>query len=129
MSEQMVLAGLGTGLSIGLSGQDSRTRQLSILAFGAATTLGRVLPHSRSQESEADYIGLIYMAKAGYPPEAAVTFWERFRDYNAKKGGQPPAFLSTHPADEKRIADLQARVPEAEVHYKTSGRSKTAAQH
>ncbi|MBI4027348.1 MAG: M48 family metallopeptidase [Verrucomicrobia bacterium] len=125
MSQQLALAGLATGLSIGLSQEDKNTQYLAMIGFGLATTLGAVLPHSRMQESEADRIGLTYMAKAGYPPQEAVAFWQRFREYNQKKGGAPPAFLSTHPTDEKRIADLQKLVPEAEVYYKTSGRQAT----
>ncbi len=124
MSEQLLLSGAATGLAIGLSNENARTQRLATLAFGVGITLGAVLPHSRLQESEADHIGLIYMAKAGYPPRAAIAFWQRFREYNQKKGGEPPAFLSTHPADEKRIADLQKLVPEAEVYYKTSGHTE-----
>ena len=126
MREQMALAGLATGLAIGLeaSGESARTRNLSLLAFGITATGFRVLPHSRQQESEADRIGLTYMAKAGYDPKESIAFWERFRDYNKKKGGAPPPFLSTHPADDKRIADLQKLLPEAEVYYKTSGKGQ-----
>jgi len=119
-SHQLTMAGLATGLGIGLSEEDRSTQELALLSFGLVTTLGHLLPHSRTQESEADRIGLIYMAKAGYPPKAAVEFWQRFMDYNQKQGGKPPAFLSTHPADAKRIADLEALLPEAEVYYKTS---------
>lgn len=118
ISQQMALAGLATGLAIGLSQEDRRTQQWAFLGFGIAATVGAVLPHSRYQESEADRLGLIYMAKADYPPKEAIAFWQRFRDYNQKKGGKPPPFLSTHPADEKRIADLQKLLPEAEVYYK-----------
>ncbi|MDD2710139.1 MAG: M48 family metallopeptidase [Verrucomicrobiae bacterium] len=122
ISEQMAMAGLATGLAIGLSGEDSRTRNLALLGFGVATTVGAVLPHSRLQEREADRIGLTYMAKAGYDPKEAVAFWQRFMEYNRKQGGRPPAFLSTHPTDESRIASLQSLLPEAEVYYQTSGR-------
>lgn len=122
MSEQLALAGLATGLAIGLEGESTRTRELSLLAFGIVGTTAAVLPHSRMQESEADRIGLIYMAKAGYNPQEAVAFWQRFRDYNQKKGGKPPAFLSTHPTDERRIADLKKLLPQAEVYYKASGK-------
>jgi len=121
MSHQLAAAGLATGLAIGLSQEDRKTKEIAFISFGLVTTFGAVLPHSRTQEREADRIGLVYMAKAGYPPMAAVDFWQRFREYNQKKGGNPPAFFSTHPADEKRIADLQALLPEAEVYYKTSG--------
>jgi len=122
MSQQMVATGLATGLAIGLSKEDRQTRQLAMVAFGLGSTVGVLLPYSRLQESESDHIGVIYMAKAGYDPRESVNFWRRFRDYNMKKGGKPPPFLSTHPADEKRIQDLEKIIPEAEVYYKTSGR-------
>ncbi|MCC7519289.1 MAG: M48 family metallopeptidase [Verrucomicrobiae bacterium] len=117
ISQQLALAGLATGLAISLQKQDPGVRNLVLVGFGVGTTLAAVLPHSRMQEGEADRIGLIYMAKAGYPPEEAVAFWERFAEYNRKRGGRPPAFLSTHPTDEKRIADLRAEVPEARRYY------------
>jgi predicted Zn-dependent protease len=124
MSHQLVAAGLATSLAIGLNQEDHKTQEIALVSFGLVTTFGVILPYSRMHESEADRIGLTYMAKAGYPPRAAVDFWRRFREYNLKKGGNPPAFFSTHPADEKRIADLQALLPEAEVYYKTSGRGQ-----
>jgi metalloendopeptidase OMA1, mitochondrial len=120
ISQQMVLSGLGTAAAIGFG--DSKYRQAILLGLGVGSTLGVTLPFSRMQESEADRIGLMWMARAGYPPQEAVEFWKRFRDYNEKRGGGPPVFLSTHPADEKRIQDLQALVAEAEVYYKTSGK-------
>ncbi len=117
LSEQLALSGAATGLAIGLGGETSRTRDLSMIAFGVGTTLGAVLPHSRMQESEADRIGLIYMAKAGYPPREAIAFWQRFQEFNRKRGGKPPVFLSTHPADEQRIANLRQLLPQAEAFY------------
>ena len=76
-----------------------------------------LLKYGRKQESEADRLGLIFMAMAGYNPEAAVSFWQRMAQ--AKQGGgAPPEFLSTHPSDERRIADIQKRLPEARQYYK-----------
>lgn len=83
----------------------------ALAVYGAAATLGAILPFSRFHESEADELGLVYMARAGYPPRAAVTFWQRFA---AEPGTRVPEFLSTHPSDESRIRDLRARVPAAE---------------
>lgn len=83
-------------------------------AGGAANVL-YTLPHSRTQESEADHIGLIYMARAGYDPEEAVKFWERFAAYNKEKGGGQVWFLSTHPVDDQRIADIKSWIPEAKA--------------
>jgi predicted Zn-dependent protease len=76
------------------------------------------LPHSRGQESEADHIGLLYMARAGYDPEAAVAFWQRFADYNAKAGGATPWFLRTHPLDDTRIRQLKEWLPQAKKEYR-----------
>ncbi len=93
------------------------------LAYGLVTKVGRELPHSRLQESEADHIGLKFMARAGYNPESAVDFWKRFSAYNEKAGGDnTPAFLRTHPVDSKRVADIQKWIPEVkkEISGKTS---------
>lgn len=87
-------------------------------AYGLGTQLAVELPHSRSQESEADHIGLIYMARAGYQPEQAVAFWQRFADYNKQTGGgETPWFLRTHPLDETRIRQLQDWMPQAKQQY------------
>lgn len=85
--------------------------------YGVGSQLGVALPHSRVQESEADEIGLLYMARAGYDPAAAVGFWERFRDYNNKQSGATPWFLRTHPTDEQRIADLKRLLPKAQSQF------------
>ena len=77
--------------------------------------MGVLLPYSRIQESEADHIGLILMAKAGYDPREAVPFWKRM---NEQGGSRPPEFLSTHPAPETRIKDIEAEIPEAMKYYK-----------
>jgi predicted Zn-dependent protease len=77
--------------------------------------MGFLLPYSRVHESEADRIGLILMAKAGYDPRQAIPFWERM---NAKGGSRPPEFLSTHPAPETRIEDIKALIPEAMRYYR-----------
>ncbi len=81
---------------------------------GTAATVGYALPHNRKQESEADRIGLTYMARAGYDPAEAINFWKRFADYNEQAGaGATPWFLRTHPLDEKRIKDIEQWLPEA----------------
>jgi predicted Zn-dependent protease len=122
MSQYMALGALGTGLRIGLNSteMDRTTKNLIFAAYGIAGTAAAVLPHSRMQESEADKIGLIYMAKAGYPPREAVNFWTRFKEYKDKNGGSPPEFFSTHPTDERRIKEIESLVPQAEIYYKTS---------
>jgi predicted Zn-dependent protease len=113
MSQAMVIQGGGSLLGAGLQNADPRWQAAAGLAYGVGTKLGAELPHSRSQESEADHIGLVYMARAGYPPEAAVEFWRRFGEYNRQQGGNTPWFLRTHPLDETRIKQLQGWIPEA----------------
>ncbi|MBI5689380.1 MAG: M48 family metallopeptidase [Verrucomicrobia bacterium] len=115
MSEALVIAGVGAvGAAVAENKYDAQTRDLFILAYGGATTLGRVLPHSRNAESEADKMGAIYAAKAGYDPRGAVTFWQKMAAQKAaqKEGAKMPPWLSTHPSDAKRIADLQAYLPQ-----------------
>jgi predicted Zn-dependent protease len=84
--------------------------------YSITTNVGVILPWGRSQESEADHIGLILMAKAGYDPAAAVGFWERMS--KVQQGGKPPEFLSTHPSDETRINQIKGWLPEAQKYYK-----------
>jgi metalloendopeptidase OMA1, mitochondrial len=81
----------------------------------ALISLGAKLPFSRSEESEADHIGLIYMARAGYDPRQAVSFWKRMQ--RASKGKEPPEFLSDHPSDAHRVERVEGWLPEAEREY------------
>ena len=83
--------------------------------LGAGAQYGILLPFSRSQELEADRLGLSLMAQAGYDPQAAILFWQKMM---ASGGAQPPAFLSTHPSDQDRIARLEALLPQAEQEYR-----------
>jgi predicted Zn-dependent protease len=115
MSQAMVIQGGGNLLGLGLQNTDPRWQAAASLAYGVGTKLGAELPHSRAQESEADRIGLIYMAQAGYPPEAAVDFWKRFGEFNKQQGGDTPWFLRTHPLDETRVKQLQGWIPEAKA--------------
>jgi len=85
-------------------------------AFGIGTQLGVMLPHSRTQEYEADHIGLVLAAKAGYNPNAALSFWEKF----AQGGQTPPEYLSTHPAPANRIAQIRALIPKTMPIYEAS---------
>ena len=113
---QGLLAQLGAaGLSAALSTNPGATSQIFMAAYGVGANVGVLLPYSRIQESEADHIGLILMAKAGYDPREAVPFWKRM---NEKGGNRPPEFLSTHPAPETRIKDIEAKIPEAMKYYK-----------
>ncbi len=114
MSQELLANMGGMALSVALSSQPQMTQELAMAAFGAGASIGVLLPYSRLQESEADHIGLILMARAGYDPRAAIPFWQRM---NAAPGSRPPELLSTHPAPETRIADIQALIPEAMAYY------------
>jgi len=116
MSEALVIQTGSSLLGAGLSKQDPKVQAAANLAYGVTAQLGRELPHSRAQESEADHIGLIYMARAGYNPAEAVQFWQRFMAYNAQSGANnTPGFLRTHPTDATRIQQLQQWLPEAQA--------------
>jgi predicted Zn-dependent protease len=113
----------GELLGTATAGAKPITQQTVAAAYGIAAPLGVQLPFSRKQESESDHMGLIYMARAGYDPKAAIAFWQRFVEYNKTHGGsQGLAFLRTHPLDEKRIADLQKELPKAERVYQASAK-------
>jgi predicted Zn-dependent protease len=92
--------------------ESAAVRRAWMSGFGLGAQVGVLLPFSRAHEEEADYLGLIFMARAGYNPEAAPAFWQRFAKAGAKK---PPEFFSTHPADETRVRKLQAWLPEAKA--------------
>ncbi len=113
MTQQLVLsAGL---LATSLSLDNSRQKKLIMAALGVGIAYGFTLPFSRSNEAEADQIGLRYMAKAGYDPSEATRFWKRFSD--VKGGEKVPEFLSTHPADRKRIALIKKYLTRAKIDY------------
>ncbi len=105
---QAILVGAGAAM-----GASQNTMNL----FAQAATLGVILPFNRSQESEADYIGLLFMARAGYDPRQAVELWKNFANYG---GNRPPEFLSTHPSPGNRIQKLQANMPAAMREYQNS---------
>jgi Zn-dependent protease with chaperone function len=114
MSQGMLLQLGGVGLGVALGGNPALANQV-MQAYGITAGVGVALPFSRSQETEADRIGLILMAKAGYDPRVALELWERME----KKGGKgaPPEFLSTHPGYETRIQQLRSFLPEALSYY------------
>ncbi|MBA2351407.1 MAG: M48 family metallopeptidase [Burkholderiales bacterium] len=115
---QNLIAQLGlAATAAAMSNRDPATVQSVIGLLGAGATVGVALPFGRSQESEADRIGMIYMAKAGYDPRAAKDLWLRMTA--ASEGKQrPPEFLSTHPAEATRIERIEKWLPEALAHYK-----------
>ena len=104
----------GVALSVALADEPELTQSLFMTAYGVGSTVGVMLPFSRTHESEADHLGLIFMAMAGYDPNAAVDFWTRMA---ANSQGAPPEWLSTHPSNETRIADIKKLLPEALQYY------------
>jgi predicted Zn-dependent protease len=117
MSEGILLAIGGVALDQAVKEKSDTNRALVLAAYGIGSSLLVALPHSRQHEMEADYMGLIYMARAGYDPQMAVEFWRRFAVYNNKEGGLKLQFLSTHPVDATRIKQLQAQLPQAMAEY------------
>lgn len=114
MSTQ-ISAQLGlTALSVAMAENPTTTKNIFMQAVGVGTSLG-MLKFSRNHETEADKLGLVFMAMAGYDPREAPKFWERM---SAQSGGQPPEFISTHPSHERRVADLNAFMPKALKYYK-----------
>jgi predicted Zn-dependent protease len=115
MSQALMAQMGGAALSVALAQKPQETRELWMTAFGLGAEVGVLLPYSRLQEEEADHLGLIFMAMAGYDPSAALAFWQRM---SAKKDAKaPPEFLSTHPSDETRIRKIKALLPEATRYY------------
>ena len=116
MSQGMV-AQLGSlGLGAALAGQSPYVASAAQQAYGLGANVGVLLPYSRKQETEADEVGLILMAKAGYDPQAAVGFWQRMVE-GGKGKAKPPAFLSTHPTDQRRIQDIERLIPGIRERY------------
>jgi predicted Zn-dependent protease len=121
MSHSVLIQLGGTALSAALGSASGVTRDLAVQAYGMGTSVGVALPYSRTQELEADRLGLLYMARAGYDPRKAAQFWRRFAEYSRKRGGKAPEFLSTHPVDRRRIAAIEAQLPEALAEYRKAG--------
>ncbi|OOQ59291.1 M48 family metallopeptidase [Mucilaginibacter pedocola] len=115
MSQQLALQAGGTAVSAAAGSKSATTQAIIGQLYGVGGQLA-LLKYSRAQESEADRLGLTFMAMAGYDPNAAVAFWQRMAAQN--KGGAQPEFLSTHPSDATRIANLQSLIPEAMKYYK-----------
>jgi predicted Zn-dependent protease len=108
------VAMIGAAIGLGASGMSGVGGQAAMQALGLGAQVGVLLPFSRKHESEADYIGLLFAAQAGYDPHEAVRVWERMQ---AAGGGQPPEFMSTHPGHGTRIKQLQEWMPEAMALY------------
>jgi metalloendopeptidase OMA1, mitochondrial len=117
MTDQLAFQLGGAALSTLLRDKSPATQQVLLSAYGAGGTIGVLLPFSRRDESEADHIGLVLMARAGYDPRAALSFWQRMEQAGGKA---PPEFLSTHPSHGQRIQDIEKLLPEAETEYEKS---------
>ena len=118
MSQGLAVQLGGVILSVALSTKAEMTQQLFQQAYGVTTGLG-VLKYSRTHESEADHMGIIFAAMAGYDPRVAISFWERMA--KSSEGNQkPPELLSTHPSDETRVNDLRGFMKDALPYYEKS---------
>ncbi len=116
MSQGLAVQAGGAALSVAVNTQSPATQDLFMQAYGVGANLGAMLPFSRLHESEADEMGLIFMAMAGYNPDEAIAFWKRMDD--ASKGPNVPALLSTHPSHSTRIERLKKVIPIAKSYAK-----------
>jgi len=114
-SNVLAAQGIGVGVGLASSKQSQLTQALIGQLYGVGSQVA-LLKYSRNQESEADRMGLTFMAMAGYNPNEATAFWQRMA--SKASGQKPPEFLSTHPSDARRIADIKRLIPEAMPYYK-----------
>jgi len=114
MSQQLLQQAGAVGLMVAMKDEPAETQAIWLSVYGVGSTVAVMLPYSRTHESEADQLGLIFMAMAGYNPNSAVDFWQRMA---AKGGDSPPEFLSTHPSYETRINDIKKWLPDAMKYY------------
>jgi predicted Zn-dependent protease len=115
MSQQILAQYGGVILEQAVSGKSSTVQTLASTVYGLGAEYGIMLPYSRKHEYEADHMGLIFMAMAGYNPQAAITFWQKMAE---GKTASVPEIMSTHPSDVHRIAELQKYLPDALKYYK-----------
>jgi predicted Zn-dependent protease len=105
----------GVALQVALANKPAQTQNLFLTAYGIGSNVGALLPFSRKEENEADKYGLYFAAMAGYNPQEAIPFWQRMANAG---GAKPPEFLSSHPADATRMANIKANMPQALKYYK-----------
>lgn len=115
MSQQLLIQMGGIALNEAIRQKPEETKVIFNTAYGIGSQVGLMLPYSREHELEADKLGLIFMAMAGYDPQLAIAFWERMA---SSSGTKPPEFLSTHPSDNTRISKIRAALPEVMQYYK-----------
>ncbi len=114
VSQQLAIQAGGISLAVLSRDKPEEAQALILGAYGVGTTLALALPFSRAHEAEADQMGLVFMALAGYNPNHAVAFWQRMA---ANSSGQPPEFMSTHPSHDTRIRKIKEFLPEAMKYY------------
>jgi predicted Zn-dependent protease len=117
MSQGLLVEVGGAVLSVALANKPQFTHDIFMQSYGITSSLG-VLKYSRTHESEADKMGVIFAAMAGYDPRAAITFWGRMKE--ASKGQEPPELVSTHPSNDRRINDLKGFMKDAMPYYEAS---------
>lgn len=120
MSQGLIQQLGGMALQVALANKPQQTQDIFLTSYGIGSTVGAILPFSRKEELEADKFGLFFSAMAGYDPQEAIPFWQRMANAG---GAKPPEFLSTHPADDTRIKQLQKIMPEAMSYYNSSSKS------
>lgn len=123
MSQQLAVQLGGISLQVAMAQKPQQTQELFLTAFGVGSSLG-MLAYSRKHELEADKLGLIFMAMAGYDPERALSFWQEMASVG---GNKPPEIISTHPSDQRRIEQVKAFLPEAKKYYTTPNGSQGSA--
>ena len=114
MSQQIVAQYGSAILSAAVANKSAAVQQVAGTVYGLGAQYGVMLPFSRKHETEADYMGLVLMTMAGYNPDVAVDFWQKM---SAGSNGKVPEFMSTHPSDETRIADIEKALPSIKAQY------------
>lgn len=114
MSQQLVAVAGAAGIAVYMKDKPKETQNIFLAAYGVGSAMG-ILAYSRQHESEADKMGMVFMAMAGYNPESAIGFWERMK---AAGGANVPEFLSTHPSHDTRIERIKEYLPVAESYFK-----------
>ena len=109
MSQQLMAQYGAAILGQAVSNKSAAVQQVASTVYGVGAQYGVMMPYSRKHETEADYMGLVFMTMAGYNPDVALSFWKKM---SASGSGATPEFMSTHPSDATRIADIQKALPE-----------------
>ena len=115
LSQQMMTQYGAAILGAAVKNKSVAVQNVATKVYGIGAQYGVMLPFSRKHESEADYMGLVFMTIAGYNPDVALNFWKKM---SAGKNGTPPEFMSTHPSDATRISDIQRALPSIKAKYK-----------